>query len=86
MYSVEFNQYLAYSVNINDVHLRPGKKLQSPATLVITELTNEEEEIVEPTLVLSPSEPNDPDPPFPQRLAQPKSVPEPTFDFLDQLK
>ncbi|XP_057861677.1 uncharacterized protein LOC131070151 [Cryptomeria japonica] len=63
-----------------------GKILQSPATLVITKLTNKEEEIVEPTLVLTPNDPKDPDPPFPQILAQPKSVPEPTFYFLDQLK
>lgn len=83
---MEFNQYPAYSVNISDVHLRSEKTLQSPATLVITYLTNEKEKMVKPTPILKPNDPKNPKPPFSQRLAQPKYVPDPTFDFLDQLK
>ncbi|XP_059066774.1 uncharacterized protein LOC131857973 [Cryptomeria japonica] len=86
MYSTKFNQYLAYSVSISDVNIRSGKTLQSPVTLVIIELTNEEEEKIEPSPVLQTEEPKNLNPPLPQTLAQPKSVLEPTFDFLGQLK
>lgn len=100
MYFAEANHYPAYALNISDIHLRSETTLPAPQLPLITEIpdSSPEEPIapVDPiehmsitdTVSKEPVLQSQDKPPFPQRLQSTasKSLEEPTFDILDQLK
>lgn len=48
VYSANPNQYLAYSLNISDIHLRSKQNLPTPSPPFITELPSEETTLDQP--------------------------------------
>lgn len=82
MYSTNAHQYLAYALNVTNIHLRPGTTLLAPKLPLITEIPNTPTtskpktslaQMVHPTNITSSTQTQVVvEPPFPQKLIQSK--------------
>ena len=85
------NKQQAYSLQINDIHLRSGTTLLAPKEPIITEVADAEDIPVNQPVDVPPivqTTPVPKNPPYPQRLSQvvpPKENPIAT-NLIDQLK
>ena len=96
MYSVDAQQYLAYTLNVIDIHLRFGTTLPVPKLLLITEILDTlvvseppVTKVVDPTNVtVSIQAQPEVAPPGLEMLIQKKlvQIEEQPFDIFDQLK
>ena len=93
MYSVDAQQYLAYALNVANIHLRSGTTLLVPEFPFITKIldtpTTSKPTIskeVDPTNVTSSTQAQPTvKPPFPEKLTQSKlaQTKEQSFDIID---